>query len=159
MDQNFRHVLRGVDAAEVEAYVAQHRRRWWQQRQLVISVHDGRIRAGCAPTANTMPPVLHGTVTPGPGGAVLEGTLTRRGETAVSAAMWCAVAVLIMAAVVVLVGGGTLWLVLALAASAAVLAAVDRSSRRLQRHPELQEGEANLLRGELDVFFGLRERR
>jgi hypothetical protein len=158
MAQPFRHVLRGFDATEVEAYVAAHRRRWWQGRSLVISAQDGRVRAARIATRTNQPPVLRATVTPGPDGAVLEGTLTRRANVVVSTVYWFAALVMAVVAVGGVVGGAPWWLVVGATAAAAGLVLLERSIRRLKRDPLLAEGEANELRGELDVFFGLRER-
>jgi Flp pilus assembly protein TadB len=157
--QSFRHVLRGVDAAEVESYALEHQQPWWKPRQVSVKVRDGRIRASRVPGGLDTPPVLHGTVSPGPDGTVIEGTLTRGARRVVSAVYWFAAALMAVVAVGVLVGGAPLWLALALAAAAVAFVAVERSISRLRRDGDLEQVEADELRGELDVFFGVRERR
>jgi hypothetical protein len=152
--QSFRHVLRGFDASEVEGYVAAHRRRWWQGRQLVIDVRDGHIRASRIATRTNQPPVLRGTVRSGPNGAVIEGTLTRGAGAVISGVFWCAAVLMGLLAVAAVVGHGPWWLVLAAAVACAGLVALERSIARLRGDALLQEGEAGELRGELDVFFG-----
>ena len=158
MAQSFRHVLRGVDAAGVEAYVAAHRKRWWQGRHLAIRVRGDRIKAARPGSRTSQPPVLRGTVRPGPSGAVLEGTLHRGAIAAVHAVF------LLAALMFAVIAGFALaddtspgWLVAFAVVATVLLVAVWVGmvlAGRLARDAEAAE-----LKGELDVFFGVRERR
>ena len=155
MAQSFRHVLRGVDAAEVEQYVATHRKRWWQARPLIIKVRGDRIKASRPGSRSSQPPVLRGTVSPGPGGAVVEGTL-RWGAAAGIHAIFLLVALMFagIAGAAIADDSAPGWLV-AFGVVTTILFVVVWLGMvvvgRLAR-----DAEAHELRGALDEFFGLR---
>ena len=154
MVQSFRHVLRGVDAAEVEPYVAEHRKRWWQGRHLMIKVRGDRLKAARPASRFSTPPVLRATVRPGASGAVLEGRLHR------TVSLFLNLLFLVVAAMAAVVGSAgvrndSTGLALGGFVTAALFCLVYLGlvvTGRLARRAE-----ADMLRGELDRFFGLRD--
>ncbi len=156
MAQAFRHVLRGFDAAAVEAYVAEHRRPWWKGRHFQITVRDDRIKAARPATRSYQPPVLKGTVRPGRGGAVVEGRLTRGASAGINVLFLLVGLMSAGVAVAAISDDAPLWL--SIGASVSTVAFLALFVALVAVGGRVKEAEANELRGELDVFFGLRER-
>ena len=156
MAQAFRHVLRGFDAAEVEPYVAAHRRPWWRGRHFQITVRGDRIKATRPATRSYQPPVLRGTVRPSSGGAVVEGRLTRGASGCFNVLVLLVGLMSAGVAWAAFADGAPLWL--SIGASVSALAFVALFVALVRVGGLVQEAEANELRGELDVFFGLRPR-
>ena len=154
MAQAFRHVLRGVDAADVEAYVAEHRHPWWRGRHFQITVRGDRIKATRPASRSHQPPVLRGTVRPGSGGAVVEGRLTR-GAGAGFNVLFLVVGLLSAGvAWAAVADGAPLWL--SVGASVSTAAFLTLFVALVRVGGQVKDAEANELRGELDRFFGLR---
>ena len=156
MAQSFRHVLRGFDAAEVETYVARHRKRWWQGRHLMIKVSGDRIKADRPSTRASQPPVLRGTVRPSSGGALIVGTLHRGASVGIAYTMLCVALLAAGVAAAALSEGAPPWLSVGAVVTAVLFVLVFIGMR--VSGVAAQDAEANELKGELDVFFGLRER-
>jgi hypothetical protein len=154
--QTFRHVLRGVDAAEVEAYVGAHRRPWWRGRHFSITVRGDRIKASRPASRSYQPPVLRGTVRAGSGGAVVEGRLTRGASGCFNVLILLVGLMSAGVAWAAIADGAPLWL--SIGASASTVAFVALFVALVRVGGRVQEAEANELKGELDVFFGLRAR-
>lgn len=156
MAQAFRHVLRGIDAAEVEAYVAAHGKPWWRGRHFQITVRGDRIKAARPATRSSQPPVLRGTVRAGSGGTVVEGRLTRGASGCFNVLILLVGVMSAAVAWAAIADGAPLWL--SIGASASTVAFVLLFVALVRVGGRVQEAEANELRGELDAFFGLRVR-
>ena len=154
MPQSFRHVLRGFEASEVEAFVAAHRKRWWQGRHLAIKAKGDRLKAARPASKFSQPPVLKATVRPGGSGAVVEGRLHRGVSLFINLCILGAAAIAAVLGSAGVSNDSTALAVLGFVFAGLFvlvylgLVVVGRLAR---------DAEAAELKGDLDRFFGLRE--